>query len=208
MWRKKRRQTIYLSMSRIRRFSPLSCFSFRTSARTWVKLFLSLAFWVSLVPLIVNIFNCWFSGISGLGLEVIFCWLAQKASCIITYCSVTIWFPLASFLQQSKVKVILSALKRRRRVLNSSMLKSLQANPTSTKHSPAAFWALPSFTSIFALSLPCPLRWYWYLCISEITKHNYLKNGSAISDSDLICNHLILQEIPMFLLHFGSQILP
>ena len=47
-----------------------------------------------------------------------------------------------------------------------------------------------------------------FLLISEITKHNYLKNGSAISDSDLICNHLILQEIPMFLLHFGSQILP
>ena len=44
---KKRRETVYLSMSRMRRFSPLSCFSFRTSARTWVKLFLSFAFCVS-----------------------------------------------------------------------------------------------------------------------------------------------------------------
>ena len=44
--------------------------------------------------------------------------------------------------------------------------------------------------------------------MSEITKQNYLKNGSAISDSDLICNHLILQEIPMFLSHFRYQRLP
>ena len=56
--------------------------------------------------------------------------------------------PLGSFLQQSKVRVILSALKLLRSwALRLFTLYSSQMGPMPTRHSPAGVVALPSFTS-------------------------------------------------------------
>ena len=136
--------------------------------------------------------------------------------------------PLGSFLQQSKVRVILSALKLLRSwALRLFTLYSSQMGPMPTRHSPAGVVALPSFTSSLPLYFPWPkmeknhdtfsicskfrlntssIIWWWFNISTYYYSSLYLRNENEVSWSGRI--YILLTSNPKCLSHFGFHKFP